>query len=196
MGSRLAIRKKMRTRRRALSEQSRSVAARQLAYNVAHSYFFKTGFRIACYLPNDGEIDPHPIIRKIWKMRKICYLPVLSSPYHNHMCFAPYQTGDKLIKNEFGIPEPAVSPRALIPARQLDVVFAPLVAFDLSGNRLGMGGGYYDKTFSFLTHRTKWRKPHLVGIAYDFQQVGNLDHFPWDVPLGSIITDHNEYIIG
>ena len=112
------------------------------------------------------------------------------------MCFAPYQTGDKLIKNEFGIPEPAVSPRALIPARQLDVVFAPLVAFDLSGNRLGMGGGYYDKTFSFLTHRTKWRKPHLVGIAYDFQQVGNLDHFPWDVPLGSIITDHNEYIIG
>ena len=78
-------------------------------------------------------------------------------------------------------------------ARQLDVVIAPLVAFDESLNRLGMGGGYYDRTFAFRKRARVLRRPVLIGVAYSFQRVDRLQPENWDVPLDVVITEKESY---
>ena len=92
-----------------------------------------------------------------------------------------------LLKNSYGIPEPLSKGNR--PACNLDIVLMPLVAFDKQGNRLGMGGGYYDKTFAFK-RQTLWRKkPILVGLSHHFQQVDELNNDNWDIPLTAIVTN-------
>ena len=195
MEDRNDIRRKIRTRRRSLSHSTRTKMARQLAQHLAQTSIFRSSRNIACYLPNDGEMDTAPIIQNIRAANKKCYLPMLRKPYHDRMWFVPYRKDDKLTNNIFGIPEPAANFRERISLLHLDLVITPLVAFDLAGNRLGMGGGFYDKTFSFLKNRQFWRKPRLFGIAYEFQQIEKLEPHPWDVPLDEILTEVERYKI-
>jgi 5-formyltetrahydrofolate cyclo-ligase len=75
-----------------------------------------------------------------------------------------------------------------VPLRKLDVVLLPLVAFDRRGNRLGMGGGFYDRTFA-PRGRGRVSAPRLIGLAHGFQQVAELVDQPWDVPLRGVLTD-------
>jgi 5-formyltetrahydrofolate cyclo-ligase len=93
----------------------------------------------------------------------------------------------RMAPNRYGIPEP-LDARPLR-ARQLDLLLMPLVGFDHRGYRLGMGGGYYDATLAFMQHRRLWRKPRLVGIAYECQRVEALPHDPWDMPLDAVLTE-------
>lgn len=132
-------------------------------------------------------------MERMWDMRKTCYLPVLSRLSGDYLWFAPAEPGTSLAQNRFGIPEPVVLARDLVRAQQLDLVLLPLVGFDESGNRLGMGGGFYDRSLSFLRNRKIWRKPNLVGIAHDFQRVDSLEAKPWDMPLEAVITDRAVY---
>jgi 5-formyltetrahydrofolate cyclo-ligase len=103
--------------------------------------------------------------------------------------FTPYAADSELVQNRFGIPEPRVLPRRRVPPWRLDLILVPLVGFDSAGNRLGMGGGFYDQTLAFLQRRSHWRKPRLLGIAYDFQQLDQLPAEPWDIPLDGIATE-------
>jgi 5-formyltetrahydrofolate cyclo-ligase len=187
------LRQKLRARRRALSAEEQKQAASHLAANVTGTRLFLASRRIACYLPNDGEIDTHPILAHIRRMRKDCYLPVLSRLSHDRLWFARMDTDTDLASNRFGIPEPVVPARDLVRAQELDLILMPLVGFDDQGHRLGMGGGYYDRSLEFLRHRHHWRKPHLLGIAYDFQRVNGLTADPWDIPLAGVITDQAVY---
>ena len=164
----------------------RAALAVQLARMLASSPVFKRSQRVATYLPNDGEMDLRPLIRRAWSLGKHCYLPVLN---RHRLWFLPYQPDTPLVKNRFGIPEPDLSPRRRWPLQTLDLVLAPLVAFDDHGNRLGMGGGYYDQTFAYLASRSHWRRPVIVGIAYQFQRVTALPSHPWDVPLHGVATE-------
>ena len=184
-----ALRREMRRQRRALTPQQRRQAALALERRLGSHPLFLRSRHIAFYLPNDGEMDLRPLIERAQAMGKQCYLPVLSPLYHNRLWFAPYHPESELVLNRFGIPEPAVNWSGMRPAWTLDLVLTPLVAFDSAGNRLGMGGGYYDRTLAYLMRRRHWRKPHLLGTAYAFQQVKRLPHEPWDVPLHGIVTD-------
>jgi 5-formyltetrahydrofolate cyclo-ligase len=92
-----------------------------------------------------------------------------------------------LVKNRYGIDEPAYAPATVMRAAMLDIVLLPLVGFDLEGNRLGMGKGYYDRTFA--ASRTRWRCPKLLGIAHGLQEVAQLPRAAWDVPLDGIVTE-------
>ena len=65
----------------------------------------------------------------------------------------------------------------------------PIVAFGPRGERLGTGGGYYDRAFAYLRRRATWLKPRLVGLAYDWQRVDELVSHHWDVPLTAVVTD-------
>jgi 5-formyltetrahydrofolate cyclo-ligase len=188
------LRQKLRARRRALSADEQHQAARRLAVNLTGTRLFLTSRRVACYLPNDGEIDSAPVIEHIRRLRKILYLPVLSRLSHDRLWFAEAGPKTKLVSNRFGIPEPVVRSRDLVRAQELDLILMPLVGFDDKGNRLGMGGGFYDRSLEFLRHRNHWRKPHLLGIAYDFQRVNGLVADPWDVPLQGVITDQAVYL--
>jgi 5-formyltetrahydrofolate cyclo-ligase len=188
------LRQNLRARRRALSADEQHQAARRLAVNLTGTRLFLTSHRVACYLPNDGEIDTGPVIEHIRRLRKILYLPVLSRLSHDRLWFAEAGPKTKLAPNRFGIPEPVVKSRDLVRAQELDLILMPLVGFDDKGNRLGMGGGFYDRSLEFLRHRNHWRKPHLLGIAYDFQRVNGLTADPWDVPLQGVITDQTVYL--
>ncbi|HSW52682.1 MAG TPA: 5-formyltetrahydrofolate cyclo-ligase [Sulfuricaulis sp.] len=188
------LRQKLRARRRALSADEQHQAARRLAVNLTGTRLFLTSRRVACYLPNDGEIDTAPVIEHIRRLRKTLYLPVLSRLSHDRLWFAETGPKTELTPNRFGIPEPVVQSRDLVRAQELDLILLPLVGFDDQGNRLGMGGGFYDRSLEFLRHRQHWRKPHLLGIAYDFQRVNGLTADPWDIPLQGVITDQAIYL--
>jgi 5-formyltetrahydrofolate cyclo-ligase len=140
--------------------------------------------RVACYLAVRQEVDCGPIIASTLARGREVLLPVL---HGRQLCFVSYRPGVAMIRNRFGIPEPAGSGRR--PPSGLDVVLVPLVGFDGSGHRLGMGGGYYDRTFRFLLNRHCWRRPHLIGLAYEFQRVPALPQRPWDVPLEMVVTE-------
>lgn len=193
--SKLELRAKLRAQRRALSTAAQKRAAAELAARVAATRWFGVSRRIAAYVANDGEIDPSAVLERIWRMRKHAYLPVLSPLRHDRLWFARVEPDTDYIPNRFGIPEPAVKRAALVRAEELDLIFLPLVAFDLMGNRIGMGGGFYDKSLAFLRQRRYWRKPHIVGLAHEFQRIETLTPDAWDVPLAGIVTDAASYIL-
>lgn len=190
--SRPALRNEMRTRRQGLGIAEQREASKRLARILSHSSLFRRSRHIAFYLANDGELDPAILLQKAWNMGKMCYLPVITPG--QSLLFAPYAKGDPLALNRFGIPEPARPGIPLVSARVLDLVLAPLVAFDDQGNRLGMGGGFYDRTLSFLRHRRAWRKPRLLGVAHDLQRTTALSTEAWDVPLDGVATDRHVYL--
>lgn len=172
-----------------MSPDLRSAAAEQFAYHFSKSKIFINSNRIAFYMANDGELDPAPLLYIAWSMGKSCYLPVLTANHDKSLLFAPYEPGDPVAYNRFGIPEPDVAARHRVKARNLDLIVMPLVAFDDKGNRIGMGGGYYDRTLGYLKDRHSWMKPKLVGIGYSIQQVKAIDQQSWDVPLSCIATE-------
>lgn len=155
---------------------------------VSLAPFFLRSRRIALYLANDGEIDPEWLRQLAESAGKEVFLPLLHPFRHNSLLFQRHQAGRTLASNRFGIAEPRLGDEPLAPAWSLDVVFMPLVAFDSTGNRLGMGGGFYDRTFARAPRRHHFR-PLLVGLAHAFQQVESLPREPWDIPLDAIATD-------
>ncbi len=189
MPSRPEQRRELRARRRALSECERLQRSAALCRQLAGQSLFRNASRIAAYLPQDGEVDTRSLIELCWSTGKQVYLPVLVPFLDNRLWFARYRPDTRLVRNRFGIAEPEIVHRQRIAPHALDLVLAPLVGFDRHGNRLGMGGGFYDRSFAFLLGRKHWRKPQLVGLAYDFQQLPSLPPQPWDVPLTAVATD-------
>jgi 5-formyltetrahydrofolate cyclo-ligase len=161
---------------------------------AANSRIFRNSRRIGLYLPNDGEMDPLSLLRRAWSMHKLCYLPVLDTLGSNRLWFIPYRDGDALKPNRFGIPEPVRPTRTRVHASALDLILAPLVAFDRHGQRLGMGGGYYDRSLGFLRRRRHWRRPRLYGLAYEFQKLSRLQVAAWDIGLDGCFTDERLHV--
>ncbi|SRR5690554_1184019 len=186
MHSKFEIRRQMRALRRSLSPRERSRAATQLARQLLRAPPFRRALRIACFLSADGEIDTGPLIAAAWRLGKQVYLPVLVPFGPQRLWFRAYRPDTALARNRYGILEPREGRR--LDGRELDLVLTPLVAFDGQGHRLGMGGGYYDRTFAQL-HRGRWQRPRLLGLAYAFQRVDALPAEPWDVPLWGVATE-------
>ncbi|MDT8388570.1 MAG: 5-formyltetrahydrofolate cyclo-ligase [Thiogranum sp.] len=189
MTSRSDNRKQLRAHRRALSPREHQQRSRALCRQLINHPLFRTSKRIAVYLPNDGEVDTRLLIERAWDMHKKVYLPVLVPYRENRLWFTRYTPHTRLVNNRFGIPEPEFVHRQRIRTHALDLVLTPLVGFDAQGNRLGMGGGFYDRSLAFLRRRQHWHKPRLVGLAYDFQQLPELAAEVWDVPLSAVVTD-------
>ena len=185
------LRKTLRQKRRQLSATQAHSSARQMARLARSERLVSNSWHISAYLANDGEIDPLPLMQDLWSMGKTLYLPVLAPFSPHELWFAQYEPGDPLVSNRFGILEPYR--RRLIKPRYLDLVLTPLVAFDTHGQRLGMGGGYYDTSFAFLGHRQHWRKPVMLGLGYDFQKQTKLSTNEWDIPLHTIVTETRVY---
>ncbi len=179
----------MRRRRQALSFIERRTFAAAAARRVARTAKFRESQRIAFYLANDGELDPQPLLARARAMGKECFLPVLRPVGDDRLWFARYESGDRLRPNRFNILEPVSRYGRGVAPWSLDLVLMPLVAFDAWGNRVGMGRGYYDRTLAYLRRQEVWRRPYLLGLAYDFQRVEALSPRPWDVPLQAIATD-------
>lgn len=126
-------------------------------------------------------------------MGKKTYLPVLHPILHNRLWFVPYTRKTRLVKNIYRIEEPPIIKAPRRPPWALSLVLLPLVAFDPSGNRMGMGGGYYDRTFSFKDREKGLAGPELIGLAHELQRVESLPVENWDIPLSGIISDEHCY---
>ncbi|MDX1458311.1 MAG: 5-formyltetrahydrofolate cyclo-ligase [Marinobacter sp.] len=190
--SRAHIRKALRNRRRSLTPTEQKTAAERLASNLLTTPSLYRARHIGIYLPNDGEIDPGHYVVEARKRGIQFYLPILHPFHEGRMVFGHYSGNGNLINNRFGIPEPSLARERLRPAWALDAVLFPLVGFDLEGGRLGMGGGFYDRTFAFV-RRTPRLAPKLIGLAHEIQRVVRLPIEPWDIPLQGIVTDRCRY---
>jgi len=146
---------------------------------------------VALYLSNDGELELQLFIHWCWQNKKEVYLPVVHPFSKGHLLFLKYQSDTSMNISDLGIREPKLDVRLIKHASEMDVILTPLVAFDASGNRLGMGGGFYDRTLAACLQPSKRhniKPPYPIGIAHDCQQVEHLPIEHWDIPLPEIIT--------
>jgi len=187
--TRQQLRQQMRQLRLALSQDQQSHAANNLLDQVTQLSAFSHAQSIALYLAVDGEIDTKAIIEHCWGLGKQVYLPVLDPNLHNQLLFVHYDSKTVMTENKYAILEPATPYQSLLAAKDIDLVLLPLVAFDASGARMGMGGGYYDRTFSFINESNTSQSTLLYGLAHQLQQVNKLEVESWDIPLAGIITD-------
>lgn len=190
-----AVRKEIRVGRSSLSSAYRQESARLAARQAIRQPWFLRARTIAAYIPAGGELDPLPILERALSLGKKCYLPVLRPFKQQKLWFAEWNTGSELVTNRFGIPEPEKLNNRLIAPWALDIVLMPLVAFDDRGHRIGMGGGYYDRTLAYTGYRKVWSKPLRVGYGYEFQRLTRINANPWDVPLDAIVTDRTIYTV-
>ena len=153
---------------------------------MSSSLFFRSK-TIACYLSVAGEVDTSMIIERAWRAEKRIFVPVIDNA--REMRFVQIERNTRLERNRYGIWEP-VSGKEISP-KTLDVVVTPLVAFDENLNRIGMGGGFYDRTFYFLQCKRQWFRPKLAGLAFECQKVEKISPNPWDIPLYRVFTEMN-----
>lgn len=179
------LRKHIRQLRQQLNPGAQQQAATDLAAQALALPQLGSNQHIALYLANDGELDTYPLIQALWQQGKSVYLPVLHPFVAGYLLFVRYDKDTLLYPNKFGIPEPLPACHQLIPLQQLDIIFTPMVAFDAAGNRLGMGGGFYDRTLSQLPPGSHCR---VIGLAHNCQQVDAVPGEAWDIPLKQIIT--------
>lgn len=187
-------RKTIRVRRQQLSVDYRSNAASDACKLLVSQRWFLAAKRIAFYFAADGELDPLPLLEQACAMGKQCYLPVLHPVGHRRLWFAAWKPGDALQVNRYNIPEPVWTASSLVKPWALSLVIAPLVAFDDKGHRLGMGGGYYDRSFAWRRNRRYWHGPMLIGYGYELQKVRHVSTQPWDVSMDIIVTESTLYM--
>ncbi|WIV87503.1 5-formyltetrahydrofolate cyclo-ligase [Proteus appendicitidis] len=178
------IRKAIRQKRRLLTLAEQQQAADKLCKQVLTHPKIEQAQTIALFLSFDGEIDTSPLISQLWTLNKQVCLPVLHPFHRHHLLFLRYTPSTVLVKNRFNISEPPLNVNMVIPISNIDIIFTPLVAFDEQGQRLGMGGGFYDRTLE------NWQQKSFypMGLAHTCQQVAHLPIANWDVPLPEIIT--------
>lgn len=194
--SRPVLRRLLRKARRALNRAEQRQAAQGLYRQLAQNPLFRRARHVSLYLPMDGEIDPRLLMREAQRRGKATYLPVLSAWPRTKMVFQRVRPGEKLQPNRFRIPEPFINARRQRKIWALDLILMPLVGFDDVGGRLGMGGGFYDRSLAYLSRRNAWHKPVLLGLAHECQKVEKLAVASWDVPLQGTVSDKRWYIAG
>ena len=180
------IRKPLLALRAQLSKSEQQEKSAQIVEHIKQSDIFIQSKRIAFYHAVRGEANPAGLFNNTNDSQQF-YLPLLSADKNQGLVFAPIDQNTQYKNNAFSIPEPIVDTHALLDAKELDLVIMPLLGFDLTGNRLGMGGGYYDRCFSFKQAQPK--KPVLMGFAYNFQQLDEINAEPWDIGLDMIATE-------
>ncbi len=191
-GNKTELRKQLRQRRRSLTKSQHKLAAKNLLLQLTKIETVKNARNIAMYLANDGEIDPVEVMKWCWSKRKSCYVPIVVQTKLNSLLFAEVTEHTEFANNRYNIPEPVVERENLIAADQLDLVLLPLVGFDSKGNRIGMGGGFYDTTFEFVKDQLV-RKPQLIGVAHELQRVDSINAESWDIALSTVVTDGGLY---
>lgn len=192
---RAQIRQEIRKKRNSLSKIEQKIAAKQLKVNFIQ-YLITTksakNSHIGIYFSNDAELDTSLLIKELWSKDHTLYLPVIHPFNGTTLYFQRYEENSPMRPNRYGILEPKLNCSQICPLQDLDYLLMPLVAFDSNGNRLGMGGGFYDKTLARY-HNENWQKPQLIGLAHQCQHVESLPVESWDVPLNLIITPQKTY---
>lgn len=179
------LRANLRTQRQALPAPARMAAAQAIVDHLqGHPAFAKPGY-VAGYWATGGELPLH-VLQLNLRSDQIWCLPCIQAD--GGLRFAPWRSGDALVSNRFGIPEPDIDPASQLDAREMTLILAPLLGFTRDGARLGMGGGYYDRSLAF--RHTTPAPPWLIGVGYGFQEVEDFHRHAFDVAMDAIVTEH------
>ena len=184
------LRARIKEKRKQLSDESLNLLGDDILKNVQGSISFEDHERISTYFSMNNEVDTSDLNNYLWGINKHLFLPKIKQ---DKLLFSSYSKDQKLSLNDYGIPEPEHNDKILIDAVEFDLMFIPLVAFDSKCNRIGMGGGYYDKTLAFKKESEKKSKPLLIGLAYEFQKIDTIEKNAWDIPMDAIITENKTY---
>ena len=184
------IRNIIKEKRSQLSEKELHLTSKAITERIRSFKFPKELTKIGIYYAVNNEVDVHPLCEILWQENKRVYLPIVEK---KKLLFGEYRDTSNLKNNRFKIPEPIVGLESQISAFELDLIFMPLVAFDPMGNRIGMGGGFYDRTLDNKQLDNDLKKPILVGVAYEFQKQNQIQPNPWDIPLDMIFTESKIY---
>lgn len=187
LDERLLLRADLRARRAALSATDRIGAAAGLVDSLEQVPRFLTDQRIGGYWAIDGELPLAALAQGLRAREQVYHLPMLGAG--KQVIFAPWQPGMPLATNRYGIPEPVCALSKRVAPDHLDVVLLPLLGFDRAGQRLGFGGGWYDRSFAFLRERASVARPVLIGIGYALQEVASIKAMAWDVRLDYVATE-------
>ena len=183
------LRQRNRKLRAALDKPALDAAAIDLCAQITALPEYLQARKVAAYLAVNGEISLDGVIEHALAAGKQVYLPNLDQ---EALRFSPYFHDQKMRINKFRLPEPDVSDDEMLMPDQLDLVLAPLVVFDAARNRIGMGGGFYDRSFAMRKDPAN-RLPVLIGVAHELQKVDRIDPEPWDVRLDKVVTDQQVY---
>ena len=184
------LREHLKLKRKHLSTQELDQMSHGISQRVIRSKWIREQSNVGIYHPVNGEANTLQLIDFMWSINQQIFLPMINK---KKLLFGKLLPDTKLKKNCFGIPEPCVTRDNQVSADLLDMVFVPLVAFDLCGFRIGMGSGYYDRTFEKRLAIKNRKRPVLIGLAYEFQKQECLKHQPWDVPLDMVVTELKTY---
>ncbi len=184
------LRQRMKKQRKQLSVSQQQHLSEKMVMLLSSSSFYQAARNIALYLPINGEADPCQLFHHNRDISKKFYLPVLSSCAEQPLDFIQWHEKTQFKTNIYGISEPIYQAEESILVTQLDLVIMPLLAFDPKGNRLGMGGGYYDRSFSFKRQTQHRHSPLLVAYAYGFQMQTQLVTQAWDIPVDAYVTEN------
>lgn len=185
---RAELRSSMRSKRAALTLQQRVAAAFALREVLADFAPLAAAKIVVGYVAVGGELPLSEVTSLCQERAQRYCLPVLTDA-SNLLRFAPSSPSTPMAPNRFAILEPVVEQSELLDGSDLELVLVPMVAFDRRGNRLGSGGGFYDRTFDFLRAARRPGKPLLIGIGYAFQELDHIEPEPWDVQVDWIATD-------
>lgn len=189
--ARTALRQSLRDTRNQLTEEVQTSSAAALVELITQQDFYKSAELIAFYHTIDGEMNPEPLMAHALEDGKTCFLPVINDDDPELLSFAQIDSDTVLQENSWGISEPPLPDKSISPT-SFDVVFVPLVGFDKNCFRLGMGKGFYDRTFSFKIFNRRSR-PLLVGLAHNCQLTEPFPVASWDVRLDAVVTAEKIY---
>ena len=189
MNDHAEMRSRNRRLRAELTPEQLVQAADALCARLVELEAYLDAERIAAYFAVNGEIGLAPLIERALADGKQVFLPNLD---REALRFAPYFEGQKMRNNRFRLPEPDVSDAEMLAPQALDLVLAPLTVFDARRNRIGMGGGFYDRSFAFRKDPANTR-PQLIGVAHELQKVDRIEPEDWDVRLDLVVTDKAVY---
>ncbi|AWN14335.1 5-formyltetrahydrofolate cyclo-ligase [Salinisphaera sp. LB1] len=172
--------------RRRLSAVDRRRASRAACRRLARLPAVQRAHRIGLYWPLASEIDPRPLIPLLGQSPPVvCYPRVVGDVLR----FVPIRSARAWRRSELGVCEPGGWSR---PVNALDVLVMPLAGFDTNAHRIGLGGGFYDRTLAPVRDRA-YRSPTRIGLAFECQRLDAVEPQPWDVELAAVVTENRVY---
>lgn len=169
-------------RRDALPPDWRAAASLDVARLGAEAIALQPGAAVAGFLPIRSEIDPTPLMQGLAQRGARLCLPAIVDA--RTIVFRAWKPGDPLREMALATRGPADSAEEVAP----DIILMPLAAFDARGNRLGYGGGFYDRALARLSDRGL--TPRLIGLAFACQEVERIPAETHDVPIAEILTEN------
>lgn len=179
------LRKQLRQQRRTVSIFQQKQSQQHILNQLRRIKTFQHAEKIGVYLHAFGEIQTDQIIEYCFKQHKKVYLPMICNMNQQLVWVKITQQqyrNKRFSHHPLGMQEPMAGRGWHVST--LDLLIMPLLACDREGTRIGMGGGFYDKTLAGATH-----KPFRLGIAHDFQLLDvTLHRENWDQPLDALAT--------